>query len=220
MHRPLEEAGAVDGLNTNKVVYKKIIIRPSRFKYVLLSVLIALLGAGAVLLFQWTFRSALNTSPPIYLNALIFGVVTGFGIVYLKRGLVNRGFRAAALSGAAGRHTYIVLGDDKPVDEDLIGKYEDYLKRVDKSSEDYLTILAVLSFMYLQNALVYKRKDLYLKAYEYLAKARDAMKGVEAGAEVNALIEKLEKEVAVAGKSSTGRSRTSPKLIWGLMNPA
>ena len=188
-----------------KVVYKKITIKVSRFKYILLNILIALLAAGAAFLFQWTFRSVLNTSPPVYLSALIFGIVVGVGVTYLNRHLANRGFRAAALSGAAGRHAYIVLGGDKPVDEDLIGKYEDYLKRVNKSSEDHLTILAILSFMYLQNALVYKRKDLYLKSYEYLAKARDAMKGVKASAEVKALIEKLEKEVAVAGKKFDGQ---------------
>jgi hypothetical protein len=64
---------------------------------------------------------------------------------------------------------------EQPIDEKVIKRLEKALKFSDRESENHVAELAMLGMMYLQNAVAYDNKDLYLRAKEHLARAEEAM---------------------------------------------
>ena len=69
----------------------------------------------------------------------------------------------------------ILPNSGQPIDEKHIRSFEVNLKFA--KGEEYIKRLAMLGMMYLQNAVAYDNKDLYLRAKEYLARAEEAMEG-------------------------------------------
>ncbi len=171
--------------------------RVSRFKYTLFLLLIALLSAVTYVLSQFALQRILQSPPTLssYISALVSAAVVGIGLVYLNRYLITHGIRFPVLRRTFNHVVYIIPGDGQPINEELIRRYEDALRFSDKNSENYVAELAMLGFMYLQNAIAYGNKDLYLRARDYLDKARDAMKTVRVSDKVRILVERLEKEV-------------------------
>jgi hypothetical protein len=88
----------------------------------------------------------------------------------------------------------ILPDSGQPIDEKYIRSFEVNLKFA--KGEEYIKRLAMLGMMYLQNAVAYDNKDLYLRAKEYLARAEEAMEGKNVSFEtkmwVDNLISKIE----------------------------
>jgi len=61
--------------------------------------------------------------------------------------------------------------------------------------EEYIKRLAMLGMMYLQNAVAYGNKDLYLRAKEYLAKAEEAMEGKSVSFETRMAVDYLRSKI-------------------------
>ncbi|ADN50641.1 hypothetical protein [Vulcanisaeta distributa] len=182
-----------------KVIYKEIEItneRISRLKYALLLLLIALIGTGAYILTQYSLQHVLhNAVLSSYLSIPVGAVVVGVGLILLNRYLINHGVMIPILKRRVERTVFISPGNGWSIDEELIRRHEDALRFADRDSEGYVTGLAMLSFMYLQNAIAYDDRSLYLKARDYLNRAKDAMRTVNVSDEVKILVERLEKEV-------------------------
>ena len=182
------------------MVYRRIEItnrRISGLKYTLLLLLIALIATGAYFLAQYVLQQTLhNAALSYYLSPLVGAVVLGIGLVLLNRYLIGHGVRIPVLRRRTlEQEVFIVPGSDRPVDEELIRRHENALRFADENSEGYVAGLAMLGFMYLQNAIAYGNKDLYLRARDYLDRARDAMSRVSVSNEVRMLVERLRKEV-------------------------
>lgn len=181
------------------MIYKEIEItneRISRLKYALLLLLIALIGTGAYILTQYSLQHVLhNAVLSSYLSIPVGAVVVGVGLILLNRYLINHGVMIPILKRRVERTVFISPGNGWSIDEELIRRHEDALRFADRDSEGYVTGLAMLSFMYLQNAIAYDDRSLYLKARDYLNRAKDAMRTVNVSDEVKILVERLEKEV-------------------------
>lgn len=178
------------------VIYREIDISPgrriSKLKYALLLLLIALLGAGAFYLSQEASYYILNSfNLSLYLSTIVSAVVVSVGFVYLNRYLISHGIRIPVMRRIINQRILISPGSGQPVDEELIRRYERALESLDKGSEGYVAALVMLGAMYLQNAVAYGNRDFYLKANEYLAKARDAMQEVKLSGEVKLLVDNL-----------------------------
>ena len=185
---------------SGNVIYRRIEItnkRISRLKYVLLLLLIALIGTGAYFLAQHALQQALhNVTLSSYVSILVGAVVTGTGLVILNRYLINHGIMIPTLRRRIlEQGIFIVPGSGRPIDEELIRRHEDALNFADSNSEGYVAGLVVLGFMYLQNAVTYGNRDLYLKAGDYLDKAMNTMGTVHISDEVKMLIERLGREI-------------------------
>jgi hypothetical protein len=90
--------------------------------------------------------------------------------------------------------TITILTDSgQPIDEKFIKSFEANLKFV--KGEEYIKQLAMLSMMYLQNAVAYDNKDLYLRAREYLARAEEAMKEESISFETKMLVDNLRSKI-------------------------
>ena len=138
-------------------------------------------------------------------------VVLGVGLVLLNRYLIGHGVRIPVLRRRVlGQEVFIVPGSGRPVDEELIRRHEDALRFANRNSEGYVAGLAMLGFMYLQNAIAYSDRGLYLRAKDYLDRARDAMRTVNVSDEVKMLIERLGREIK---RSKTRFERGSSLII-------
>jgi hypothetical protein len=62
-------------------------------------------------------------------------------------------------------------------------------------SENYVAELAMLGMMYLQNAVAYDNKDLYLRAKDYLTKAEEAMEGKSVSFETRMAVDYLRSKI-------------------------
>jgi hypothetical protein len=81
----------------------------------------------------------------------------------------------------------------QPIDEKYIRSFEVNLKFA--KGEEYIKQLVMLGMMYLQNAVAYDNKDLYLRAKEYLARAEEAMDGKSVGFETKILVDNLRSKI-------------------------
>jgi hypothetical protein len=81
----------------------------------------------------------------------------------------------------------------EPIDEKFIRRFEVNLKFA--KGEEYIKRLAMLGMMYLQNAVAYDNKDLYLRAKEYLAKAEKAMEGKSVSFETRMAVDYLRSKI-------------------------
>jgi len=92
------------------------------------------------------------------------------------------------------RRSITILPDSgQPIDEKYIRSFEVNLKFV--KGEEYIKQLATLGMMYLQNAVAYDNKDLYLRAKEYLARAEEAMEGKSISFETKMLVDNLRSKI-------------------------
>ena len=131
-----------------------------------------------------------------YVSIPAGAVVLSVGLILLNRYLISHGIRIPVLRRRVlEQEVLIVPGSGQPVDEELIKRHENALRFADENSEGYVAGLAMLGFMYLQNAIAYGNKDLYLRARDYLDRARDAMRRVSVSDEVRMLVDRLEREV-------------------------
>ncbi|GAB6944039.1 hypothetical protein JCM14467A_08210 [Vulcanisaeta sp. JCM 14467] len=131
-----------------------------------------------------------------YVSPLVSAAILGVGLVLLNRYLISHGVRIPVLRRRTlEKEVFIVPGSGRPVDEELIRRHEDTLRFTDENSEGYVAGLAMLGFMYLQNAIAYGNKDLYLRARDYLDRARDVMRSVNVSDEVRMLVERLGREI-------------------------
>ena len=135
------------------------------------------------LLHNVTLANTLSTIIPL--------VVFGISVIYLNKYLQRHNLITPFMK----KRTITILPDSgQPIDEKYIRSFEVNLKFA--KGEEYIKRLAMLGMMYLQNAVAYDNKDLYLRAKEYLARAEEAMEGKNVSFEtkmwVDNLISKIE----------------------------
>jgi hypothetical protein len=94
------------------------------------------------------------------------------------------------------RRSITILPDSgQPIDEKFIKSFEADLKFVE--DEEYIKQLVMLGMMYLQNAVAYDNKNLYLRAKEYLSKAEEAMKENNVSFETKILVDNLRSKIEI-----------------------
>ena len=134
------------------------------------------------LLHNVTLANTLSTIIPI---AVIVISVTDFRKYLQSRNLVTPFMKRISIT--------ILPNSGQPIDEKYIRSFEVNLKFV--KGEEYIKQLATLGMMYLQNAVAYDNKDLYLRAKEYLARAEEAMEGKSISFETKMLVDNLRSRI-------------------------
>ncbi|BDB97408.1 hypothetical protein [Saccharolobus caldissimus] len=181
----------------NKVIFgptKEI----STLKYVLLILLFSALPSAIVLVLAYdviyNFLHSFVLS--VSLSALISSTLGAILSTYLDRYLMRRGIRPPGIRKKEARIKYIISPESgQPIDEKVIKRYEKALEFSDKESENYIAELAMLGMMYLQNAVAYDNKDLYLRAKEYLSRAEEAMQGKSVSFETKVIVDNLRSKI-------------------------
>lgn len=134
------------------------------------------------ILHNLTLANTLSTIIPILVSIV--------SATYFKRYLQSRGLITPFMK----RVSITILPDSgQPIDEKYIKSFEARLKFT--KGEEYIKQLAMLGMMYLQNAVAYNNKDLYLRAKEYLARAEEAMKGKSVSFETKMLVDNLKSKI-------------------------
>ncbi|MGC9227710.1 hypothetical protein [Caldivirga sp.] len=103
-----------------------------------------------------------------------------------------------ALSPLVGRRSFMTmvsLDDEHPIDGELVKRIEDSLRFVDKDTDEYVKLLAMIGIMNLRNAVAYGDRNLYMKAKGYLSMAEEAAGRVNVGEETKLLMGKLRLKV-------------------------
>jgi len=109
---------------------------------------------------------------------------------------MRRGIRPPGIRKKEASTKYIISPEsEQPINEKVIKRYEKALEFSDRESENYVAELAMLGMMYLQNAVAYDNKDLYLRAKEYLARAEEAMDGKNVSFETKMLVDNLRSKI-------------------------
>jgi len=181
---------------------RKIIFGPTKeistLKYLLLhllvdglpSIIVSILAYDIIYNFSHSFILSAT------LSALIFSTLGAILSIYLDRYLMRRGIRPPGIRKKEARTKYIISPESgQPIDEKVIKRYEKALEFSDKKSENYVAELAMLGMMYLQNAVAYDNKDLYLRAKEYLARAEEAMEGKSVSFETKIMVDNLRSKI-------------------------
>ncbi|BDC17721.1 hypothetical protein [Acidianus sp. HS-5] len=120
------------------------------------------------------------------LSTIISVIVIITSVTYFRRYLQSRGI----ISPFMRRTTITILPDSgQPIDEKYIKSFEAGLKFT--KGDERIRRLAMIGMMYLQNAVAYDNKDLYLKAKEYLRKAEEEMQGKDVKFETRMLVDNL-----------------------------
>jgi len=181
---------------------RKIIFGPTKeistLKYVLLILLLD--GLPSTIVSILAYNIIYNFSHSIILSAtlsaLIFSTLGAILSTYLDRYLMRHGIRPPGIRRKEARTKYMISPESgQPIDEKVIKRYEKALEFSDKKSENYVAELAMLGMMYLQNAVAYDNKDLYLRAKEYLARAEEAMEGKSVSFETKILVDNLRSKI-------------------------
>ncbi|AEE94201.1 conserved hypothetical protein [Acidianus hospitalis W1] len=134
------------------------------------------------LLHNVTLANTLSTIIPI--------VVFAISVIYFNKYLQSRNL----ISTFMKKRSITILPDSgQPIDEKYIRGFEVNLKFI--KGEEYIKQLAMLGMMYLQNAVAYDNKDLYLRAKEYLARAEEAMEGKSVSFETKMLVDYLRSKI-------------------------
>ncbi|BBG23711.1 hypothetical protein IC006_1001 [Sulfuracidifex tepidarius] len=181
----------------NKVIFgptKQI----SNLKYVLLILLFSALPSAIVLILAYDiiyiFLHSFILS--VSLSAIISSTLGATLSTYLDRYLMRRGIRPPGIRKKEARTKYIISPESgQPIDEKVIKRYEKALAFSDKESENYVAELAMLGMMYLQNAVAYDNKDLYLRAKECLARAEEAVQEKRVSFETKMLVDNLRSRI-------------------------
>ncbi|BBG23762.1 hypothetical protein [Sulfuracidifex tepidarius] len=134
------------------------------------------------ILHDMTLANTLSTIIPI----LVFVV----SATYFKRYLESRGLITPFMK----RVSITILPDSgQSIDEKYIKSFEAKLKFA--KGEEYIKQLAMIGMMYLQNAIAYDNKDLYLRAKEYLSRAEEAMQRKSVSFETKMLVDNLKSKI-------------------------
>ena len=134
------------------------------------------------LLHNVTLANTLSTIIPI--------VVIVISVTYFRKYLQSRNL----ITPFTKRSSITILPDSgQPIDEKYIRSFEVNLKFA--KGEEYIKQLAMLGMMYLQNAVAYDNKDLYLRAKEYLARAEEAMEGKSVNFETKMWVDNLRSKI-------------------------
>jgi len=140
------------------------------------------------LLHNITLANTLSTIIPI-----IVLVVSG---TYFMKYLQSYNLVTPFMKRSMKRRSITILPDSgQPIDEKFIRSFEADLKFVE--DEEYIKQLAMLGMMYLQNAVAYDNKNLYLRAKEYLSKAEEAMKEKNVSFEIKILVDNLRSKIEI-----------------------
>ena len=182
---------------------KKVIFGPTKeistLKYVLLILLFGALPSAIVyilaydIIYNFSHSFILSDN----LSALISSTLGATLFIYFDRYLMRRGIRPPGIRRKEARTKYMISPESgQPIDEKVIKRYEKALEFSDReSSENYVAELAMLGMMYLQNAVAYDNKDLYLRAKEYLARAEEAMEGKSVSFETKLFVDNLKSKI-------------------------
>ncbi|BCU71275.1 hypothetical protein KN1_25720 [Stygiolobus caldivivus] len=181
---------------------RRIIFGPTKkistLKYLLLMLLFSALPSAVVyiladeILYTYSHNSVLSSN----LSFLISAILLGISSIYINRYLMRRGIRPPGIRKKEARTKYTLSPESgQPIDEKVIKRYEKALAFSDKESENYIAELAILGMMYLQNAVAYNNKDLYLRAKDYLSKAEEAMHERSVSFETKALVDNLRSKI-------------------------
>ncbi|MFP3417142.1 MAG: hypothetical protein RXO71_02440 [Nitrososphaeria archaeon] len=136
------------------------------------------------LLHNVTLANTLSTIIPI----VVF-IITG---IYFRKYLQSRNLITPFMRRRSITIT-ILTDSGQPIDEKFIRSFEANLKFV--KGEEYIKRLAMLGMMYLQNAVAYDNKDLYLRAKEYLARAEEALEEESISFETKMLVDNLRSKI-------------------------
>jgi len=181
---------------------KKVIFGPTKeiltLKYVLLILLLD--GLPSAIVFILAYDIIYNFSHSFILSAtlsaLIFSTLGAILSTYLNRYLMRRGIRPPGIRKKEASTKFMISPESgQPIDEKVIKRYEKALEFSDRESENYVAELAMLGAMYLQNAVAYDNKDLYLRAKEYLARAEEAMEGKSVSFETKMWVDNLRSKI-------------------------
>jgi hypothetical protein len=134
------------------------------------------------LLHNVTLANTLSTVIPI--------VVIVISVTYYRKYLQSHNLITPFMK----KRSITILPDSgQPIDEKYIKGFEVNLKFA--KGEEYIKQLTMLGMMYLQNAVAYDNKDLYLRAKEYLARAEEAMEGKNVSFETEMLVDNLRSKI-------------------------
>jgi hypothetical protein len=134
------------------------------------------------LLHNVTLANTLSTIIPLVVFVIL--------VTYYRKYLQSRNLITPFMK----RRSITILPDSgQPIDEKYIRSSEVNLKFA--KGEEYIKRLAMLGMMYLQNAVAYDNKDLYLRAKEYLARAEEAMEGKSVSFETKMLVDNLRSKI-------------------------
>jgi hypothetical protein len=150
--------------------------------------------------FPTTIATVVSFSIPYYLlhnvtltntlSTIIPLVVFVISVTYFSKYLQSRNL----ISPFMKKRTIIISPDSgQPIDEKYIRSFEVNLKLI--KGEEYIKQLVMLGMMYLQNAVAYDNKDLYLRSKEYLARAEEAMEGKSVSFETKMLVDNLRSKI-------------------------
>lgn len=145
---------------------------------------------AAVLSFSIPYYLLHNVTLASTLSTIIPIIVFVISLMYFNRYLQSRDL----ISPFMRRRTIIILPDSgQPIDEKYIRSFEAHLKFA--RGEEYIKELAMLGMMYLQNAVAYNNRELYLRAKEYQARAEEAMQGKSVSFETKTLVDNLKSKI-------------------------
>ncbi|MFP3065606.1 MAG: hypothetical protein RXR59_08820 [Sulfolobus sp.] len=134
------------------------------------------------LLHNVTLTNTLSTIIPLVVFVIS---ATYFGKYLQSRNLISPFMKKGTIT--------ILPDSGQPIDEKYIRRFEVNLKFI--KGEEYIKQLAMLGMMYLQNAVAYDNKDLYLRAKEYLARAEEAIEGKSVSFETKMLVDYLRSKI-------------------------
>ena len=181
---------------------KKVVFGPTKeistLKYVLLILITWGIPSAIVFILAYDIIYNFLHSFILYitLSALISSTLGATLSTYLDRYLIRRGIRPPGIRKKEASTKYIISPESgQPINEKVIKRYEKALEFSDRESENYVAELAMLGMMYLQNAVAYDNKDLYLRAKEYLARAEEAMEGKSVSFETKMLVDNLRSKI-------------------------
>ncbi|MFP3230989.1 MAG: hypothetical protein RXS19_07225 [Caldisphaera sp.] len=136
------------------------------------------------LLHNVTLANTLSTIIPI----VVF-IISG---IYFRKYLQSRNLITPFMKRRSITIT-ILTDSGQPIDEKFIRSFEVNLKFA--KGEEYIKQLAMLGMMYLQNAVAYDNKDLYLRAKEYLERVEEAMEEESISFETKMLVDNLRSKI-------------------------
>jgi hypothetical protein len=148
-------------------------------------------ATASVVSFSIPYYLLHNVTLASTLNMIIPTVVFVISVIYFEKYLQRHNLISPFIKK---RRTFTILPDSgQPIDEKYIRSFEVNLKFA--KGEEYIKRLAMLGLMYLQNAVAYDNKDLYLRAKEYLARAEEAMEGKSVSFETKLLVDNLRSKI-------------------------
>lgn len=145
----------------------------------------------------------ISFSIPYYLlhNAALaneLSFIVSIGVFALSSYVFDNYLRSRSESPPLVRRRFVAavsLDDDHPIDDELLRRVEEGLGFVDKGTDEYVKLLAMLGIMNLRSAVARSDRNLYLKAKDYLSMAEEAAGRINVSEETKLLMDKLRLKV-------------------------